>query len=176
MVRLAWAVLTFLWLGHVAASMRPGCPPDVVGTFGRLVVAGGLLGAVGSLNRIIVLAFEALRDAGSAVLADLVGQSWQQLFRESITQAVVVFQMLPWLSWPWAVGLLFAGILVGVLLFAVGFMVYLAILFFAHLTLLLSLFLASLSLSLIAAPLTVQWNGRGSLGTAYSVLEQIGVS
>ena len=60
MVRLAWAVLTFLWLGHVAASMRPGCPPDVVGTFGRLVVAGGLLGAVGSLNRMIVLAFEAL--------------------------------------------------------------------------------------------------------------------
>src|SRR5437879_6244434 len=160
MVRLAWAVLTFLWLGHVAASMRPGCPPDVVGTFGRVVVAGWLLGAVGSLNRMIVLAFEALRDAGSAVLAGLIGQSWQQFFQESIAQSGVVFQMLPWLSWPWALGLLFAGILVGVLLFAVGFMVYLAILFFAHLTLLLALFLAPLALALLAAPGTARWTGR----------------
>jgi len=160
MVRLAWAVLTFLWLGHVAASMRPGCPPDVVGTFGRLVVAGGLLTAVGSLNRMILVAFEALRDAGSAVLAGLIGQSWQQFVRESIAQAGVVFQMLPWLSWPWALGVLFAGILIGVLLFAVGFMVYLAILFFAHLTLLLALFLAPLALALLAAPGTARWTGR----------------
>ena len=160
MVRLAWAVLTFLWLGHVAASMRPGCPPDVVGTFGRLVVAGGLLGAVGSLNRVIVLAFEALRDAGSAVLAGLIGQSWHQFFRESIAQSGVVFQMLPWLSWPWALGLLFAGILIGVLLFAVGYTVYLAILFFAHLTLLLALFLAPLALALLATPGTARWTGR----------------
>jgi hypothetical protein len=161
MVRLAWAVLTFLWLGHVAASMRPGRPPDVVETFGRLIVAGGLLTAVGSITRVIVLAFEALRDAGSAVLSGLIGQGWHQFVQEWSAQAGVVFQTLgPWFTYPWAMGVLLGVILIGVLLFAVGFMVYLAILFFAHLTLLLAIFLAPLALALLAAPGTARWTAR----------------
>ncbi len=162
MMQLAWAVLTFLWLGHVAASMRPGRPPDVVETFGRLIVAGGLLTAVGSLNRIIVLAFEALRDAGSAVLSGLIGQNWHQFVQELLApQAGVMFQTLgPWFAYPWALGVLLGGILLGVFLFALGFMVYLAILFFAHLTLLLAIFLAPLALALLAAPGTARWTGR----------------
>src|SRR5207302_1412998 len=43
MMRLAWAVLTSLWLGHVAVSLRPGSAPDIVGIFGRMFVAVGLL-------------------------------------------------------------------------------------------------------------------------------------
>ncbi len=162
MVQLAWAVLTFLWLGHVAASMRPGRPPDVVGMFGRLFVAGGLLTAVGSLNQIIVLSFEALRDAGSAVLVGLIGQNWNQFVQQWLApQAGVLFQSLgPWFAYPWALAVLLAGILLGVLLFAVGFMVYLAILFFAHLTLLLAIFLAPLAMALLAAPGTARWTGR----------------
>lgn len=161
MMQLAWAVLTFLWLGHVAASMRPGRPPDVVGTFGRLFIAGGLLTAVGSLNQIIVLGFEALRDAGSAVLFGLIGQSWNQFVQQWFPQAGVLFQVLgPWFAYPWALAVFLVGILLGVLLFAVGFMVYLAILFFAHLTLLLALFLAPLAMALLAAPGTARWTGR----------------
>lgn len=162
MLQLSWAVLTFLWLGHVAVSMRPGRPPDVIGTFGRLFVAGGLLLGVGSLNQIIMLIFGTLRDAGSAVLLGLIGQSWGQFVQEWLApQAGVLFQSLgPWFAYPWALAVLLVGILLGVLLFAVGFMVYLAILFFAHLTLLLAIFLAPLAIALLAAPGTARWTGR----------------
>ena len=162
MMRLSWAVLTFLWLGHVAASMRPGRPPDVIGTFGRLLVAGGLLAAVGPLNQIIVLAFATLRDAGSAVLSGLIAQHWSQFVQDWLTpQDGTLFQMLgPWFTYPWALTVLLVGILLGVLLFAIGFMVYLAILFFAHLTLLIAIFLAPLAIALLAAPGTARWTGR----------------
>src|SRR5947209_13506300 len=93
MMRLAWAVLTSLWLGHVAVSMRPGGAPDIVATFGRLFVAGGLLAAIGSLNRTIILAFETLRDAGSAVLSGLISQSWSQ-FKEWLDPQGGIFQLL----------------------------------------------------------------------------------
>lgn len=162
MLQLSWAVLTFLWLGHVAVSMRPGQPPDVVGTFGRLFVAGGLLLGVGSLNQIILVAFETLRNAGSAVLLGLIGQNWTQFVQEWLApQAGTLFQLLgPWFAYPWALAVLLTGILLGILLFAVGFMVYLAILFFAHLTLLLAIFLAPLAMALLAAPGTARWTGR----------------
>lgn len=162
MLQLSWAVLTFLWLGHVAASMRPGQHPDVVGIFGRLLVAGGLLIGVGSLNQIIVVAFETMRDAGSAVLLGLIGQNWNQFVQQWLApQAGSLFQSLgPWFAYPWALAMLLAGLLLGVVLFAVGFMVYLAILFFAHLTLLLAIFLAPLAMALLAAPGTARWTGR----------------
>lgn len=161
MLQLAWAVLTFLWLGHVAASMRPGRPPDVIGTFSRLVVAGGLLTAVGSLNRVIVLAFEALRDAGSAVLSGLIGQNWHQFVQEWVAQAGTLWQRLaPWFTHPWAIPALLGAVLIGTLLFAIGYMVYLAILFAAHLTLLLAIFLAPLALAMLAAPGTARWTAR----------------
>lgn len=161
-LQLSWAVLTFLWLGHVAASMRPGQPPDIIGTFGRLVVAGGLLIGVGSINRIIVMGFETLRDAGSAVLSGLIDQNWNQFVREALApQAGVLFQLLdPWFTYPWALAVILAGVLLGVFLFAVGFTVYLAILFFAHLTLLLAIFLAPLAIALLAAPGTARWTAR----------------
>ncbi|HYM90695.1 MAG TPA: hypothetical protein VEW91_03545, partial [bacterium] len=60
----------------------------------------------------------------------------------------------------WALAVLLGVILLGVFLFALGFMVYLAILFFAHLTLLLAIFLAPLALALLAAPGTARWTGR----------------
>jgi hypothetical protein len=162
MLQLSWAVLTFLWLGHVATSMRPGRAPDVIGTFGRLLVAGGLLTAVGSVNQIIVMAFETMRDAGSAVLRGLIGQNWSQFVQEMLAPQVgALFQLFgPWLTYGWALPALFAGILLGLFLFAVGFMVYLAILFFAHLTLLLAIFLAPLAIALLAAPGTARWTGR----------------
>ena len=53
MERLAWAVLTVLWLGYVAASSRPGRQLDLIEAFGRLIVAGGLLTAVGPVTRAI---------------------------------------------------------------------------------------------------------------------------
>lgn len=162
MLKLSWAVLTFLWLGHVAASMRPGQHPDVVAMFGRLLIAGGLLIGVGSLNQIIVMAFETMRDAGSAVLLGLIGQNWNQFVQQWLApQAGVLFQSLgPWFAYPWALAVLLAGLLLGVFLFAAGFMVYLAILFFAHLTLLLAIFLAPLAMALLAAPGTARWTGR----------------
>jgi hypothetical protein len=162
MLQLSWAVLTFLWLGHVAASMRPGQPPDIVGTFGRLVVAGGLLIGVGSINQVIVMGFETLRDAGSAVLSGLIDQNWNQFVREWLApQTSVLFRLLgPWFTYSWALAVILAGILLGVFLFAVGFMVYLAILFFAHLTLLLAIFLAPLAIALLAAPGTARWTAR----------------
>jgi hypothetical protein len=158
MLELSWAVLTFLWLVHVAATMRPGRPPDLVGTFGRLVLAGGLLSAVGSVNEIIILGFETLRDAGSAILLGLIGQNWTELFQQWFPQGL--FQLAPWFSQPLGMVLLLGGVLVGVLFFAIGLMVYLAILFFAHLTLLLAIFLAPLAMALLAAPGTARWTAR----------------
>ena len=166
MMRLAWAVLTSLWLGHVAVSMRPGGAPDMVGTFGRMFVAAGLLLAIGSLNRIVLLAFGTLRDAGSAVLSGLLSQSWAQFREELLGPHRALFRLLgqllgPWITAaPWAPHALLLGILLGVLLFANGSMVYLAILFFAHLTLLLALFLAPLAVALLAAPGTARWTAR----------------
>jgi hypothetical protein len=55
---------------------------------------------------------------------------------------------------------LLGSILLGILLFAIGFMVYVAILFFAHLTLLLAIFLAPLAMALLAAPGTARWTAR----------------
>lgn len=162
MLELSWAVLTFLWLGHVAATMQPGRPPDVVGTFGRLIVAGGLLSAVGPLNAVIVRAFETLRDAGSAILLGLIGQNWNDFVQQWLVPqtGTLVKLMGPWLNQPWAIPVLLGGILIGILLFAIGFMVYLAILFFAHLTLLLAIFLAPLAMALLAAPGTARWTAR----------------
>lgn len=162
MLRLSWAVLTFLWLGHVAATMQPGRPPEVVGTFGRLLVAGGLLSAVGSLNAVIIRAFETLRDAGSAILLGLIGQNWTELVGQWVVPTFrALFQpQALWFSQRWAMVVLIIAILFGILLFAIGFMIYLAILFFAHLTLLLAIFLAPLALALLAAPGTARWTAR----------------
>jgi hypothetical protein len=161
MMRLAWAVLTFLWLGHVAASMSPGRSPDIVGTFGRLIVAGGLLIGVGTLNQMIVLVFSTLRDAGSAVLSGLIAENWTQFVHTWLTQTNQLLQVSSaWFNYIWPLGALLAGILLGVVLFAVGAMVYLAILFFAHLTLLLAIFLAPLAVALLATPGTAKWTAR----------------
>ena len=166
MMRLAWAVLTFLWLGHVAVSLRPGGAPDMVGTFGRMFVAGGLLLAIGSLNQIVLLVFGTLRDAGSAVLSGLISQSWAQFKEELLGPHRGLFHLLgqllgPWItSTPWAPNALLLGILLALLLLAIGSMVYLAILFFAHLTLLLALFLAPLAVALLVAPGTARWTAR----------------
>ena len=161
MMRMAWAVLTLLWLSHVAVSMRPGRPPDIVGTFGRLLVAAGLLTGVGTLNQIIVLVFGTLRDAGSAVLSGLITENWNEFAQTWLTKTNVLLQLAgAWFTYPWALGVLLAGILLGVALFAVGAMVYLAILFFAHLTLLLAIFLAPLAVALLAAPGTARWTAR----------------
>ncbi len=162
MMRLAWAVLTVLWLSHVAISTRPGRHPDLIDVFGRLLIAGGLLTAMGSLTRVIVLGFETFRGAGAAVLNGLIGQNWSQLVQGWMTpQMSSVFTMLgPWFAYPWAAAVLVGGLLLGIVLYALGAMVYLAILFFAHLTLLLAIFLAPLAVALLATPATQQWTAR----------------
>jgi hypothetical protein len=162
MLRLGWAVLTVLWLGHVAASVRPGRQVDLVEVFGRLLVAGGLLTAIGPLTQVILTGFDTLRDAGAAVLQGLIGQSWTQ-FVEALLgpQMTTLFGLVgPWFTYPWALAVLTVGVLCGVFLFALGVMVYLAILFFAHLTMLLALFLTPLALALLAAPVTQRWTAR----------------
>jgi len=160
--RLAWAVLTVLWLGHVAAATRPGRQVDIVEAFGRLFVAGGLLTAVGPLTRLMMEGFDTFRDAGTAVLNGLIGQSWGQFVQAWLgPQMTTLFNLAgPWFTYPWALAVLVVGLLLGVLLFAVGVTVYLAILFFAHLTLLLAAFLAPLALALLAAPSTQRWTAR----------------
>jgi len=162
MGRFAWAVFTVLWLGHVGASSRPGRQLDLIEAFGRLVVAGGLLSAVGPLTQTIVFGFDAFRDAGTAVLNGLIGQNWDQFVQGwLVPQMTSLFNIAgPWFTYPWALTVLVVGLLLGVLLFAVGVMVYLAILFFAHLTLLLATFLAPLAIALLAAPATQRWTGR----------------
>ncbi len=162
MMRLAWAVLTVLWLGHVAISTRPGRHPDLIDVFGRLLVAGGLLTAMGSLTRVIVVGFETFRGAGAAVLDGLIGQNWSQFVQGWMApQMSSVFTMLgPWFAYPWAAAVLVGGLLLGVVLYALGVMVYLAILFFAHLTLLLAIFLAPLAVALLASPATQRWTAR----------------
>ena len=162
MLALSWAVLTVLWLSSVAASMQPGRHPDVVGIFGRLLVAGGLLSAVGSLNAIIIRAFETLRDAGAAVLLGLITQNWNELVMRWLQVPLqTLFQAHgPWFSQRWAMTVLVIAVVLGILLFAAGFMIYLAILFFAHLTLLLAMFLAPLAMALLAAPGTARWTAR----------------
>jgi hypothetical protein len=162
MLRLAWAVLTALWLGYVAMSMRPGRQLDLIDAFGRLLVAGGLLSGIGSLTRIIIEGFEALRGAGAAVLMGLIGQNWSQFVQGWLTPQVgSIFKVTaPWFVYPWAIAVLVGGVLLGVLLFAFGAMVYLAILFFAHLTLLLAIFLAPLAVALLASPATQRWTAR----------------
>jgi len=162
MLRLAWALLAVLWLGYIATSTRPGRDPDLIDAFGRLAVAGGLLTAVGSVTHVIVAGFEALRGAGTAVLDGLVGQSWSQFVQEWLTpQMGTMFNLVgPWFAYPWAMAVLAIGLILGVLLFAFGVMVYLAILFFAHLTLVLAIFLAPLALALLAAPSTQRWTAR----------------
>ncbi len=162
MMRLAWAVLTVLWLGYVAVSVRPGRYPDLIDVFGRLAVAGGLLTAMGALTRIITIGFETLRGAGAAVLNGLIGESWSQFVQGWLTpQLSTTFNLVaPWFAYPWAMPLLGAGLVLGILLFALGVMVYLAILFFAHLTLLLAIFLAPLAVALLATPSTQRWTAR----------------
>jgi len=162
MLRLAWAVLTVLWLGHVAASARPGQQLDLVEVFGRLLIAGGLLTAVGPLTQTILTGFDALRDAGAAVLQGLIGQSWAQFVSALLgPQMTTLFGLVgAWFAYPWALAVLAVGLLCGVVLFAIGVMVYLAILFFAYLTLLLAIFLAPLALALLAAPATQRWTAR----------------
>lgn len=162
MLRLAWAVLAVLWLGYIATSTRPGRDPDLIDAFGRLAVAGGLLTAVGSVTHVIVVGFEALRGAGTAVLDGLIGQSWNQFVQGWLTsQLGTMFNLAgPWFAYPWAMAVLAAGLILGGLLFAFSVMVYLAILFFAHLTLLLAIFLAPLAIALLAAPGTQRWTAR----------------
>ena len=162
MMRLAWAVLTVLWLGYVAASTRPGRAPDLIDAFGRLMVAGGLLTAMGSLTRIIVTVFETFRGAGSAVLTGLIGQSWLQFIQGWLLPHLgTVFSVAGlWFAYPWAMAVLVVGLFLGALLFAAGTMVYLAILFFAHLTLLLAILLAPLAIALLASPATQRWTAR----------------
>ena len=162
MLRLAWAVLTVLWLGHVAASARPGQQLDLVEAFGRLFIAGGLLTAVGSLTQVILTGFDTLRDAGGSVLQGLIGQSWGQFVSALLgPQMTTLFGLIgPWFTYPWALAVLAVGLACGLILFAVGVMVYLSILFFAYLTLLLAIFLAPLALALLAAPATQRWTAR----------------
>jgi hypothetical protein len=161
MLRLAWAVLTFLWLAHVAIAMRPGEGPDFVAVFGRLAVASGLLLGVGRLNQVILLVFQTLRDAGGGVLYGLIGQSWSQFVQQLGPIVGSIWRIYnPWFTYPWAVVLLLLGLLFGVLLLGVSLAVYLAILFFAHLTLLLGLFLSPLAVALLAAPGTARWTLR----------------
>jgi hypothetical protein len=161
MLQLSWAVLTFLWLAHVAVAMRPGQPGDLVAVFGRLLVAAGLLLSVGPLNQVILLVFQTLRDAGSAVLLGLIAQNYSQVVQQLAPLAVKLFQGLgPWFAYQWAIVVLVVGGLFGLFLFAIGYAVYLAILFFAHLTLLLGLFLSPLAVALLAAPGTSRWTLR----------------
>lgn len=162
LMRLAWAVLTVVWLGHVAVSTRPGRDPDLIGAFGRLIVAAGLLTGIGSLTRVILLGFETFRAAGAAVLDGLIGQTWNQFVLGTLVPQFG--QMLrvssAWFVYPWALAVFLAGAALGIILFAVGTAFYLAILFFAHLTLLLAIFLAPLAVALFAAPATQGWTFR----------------
>jgi hypothetical protein len=165
MVRLAWAVLSVLWLGHVAVAFRPGREPDIVAVFGRLIVAGGLLASVGSVTRVVITGFEAVRGAGAAVLNGLIGENWSQFVSgRLVPQFNALFSAASgWLAYPWALTIIAVGILLGLVLFGVGSAVYLAILFFAHLTLLLSLFLAPIAMALLAAPTTQRWTARWAM-------------
>jgi len=162
MLHLAWAVLSVLWLGYVAMSIRPGRQLDLIDAFGRLLVAGGLLSAMGSVTRVITSTFDAFRGAGAAVLAGLIGQSWSDFVQRWLApQMSTIFGALgPWFAYPWAMAVLAGGVVLGVVLFAFGVMVYLAILFFAHLTLLLAIFLAPLAVALLGAPATQRWTAR----------------
>jgi hypothetical protein len=162
MMRLGWAILTALWLGYIAMSIRPGRQPDVVDAFGRLITAAGLLTAVGSLTGVIVTGFEDLRGAGAALLDGLIGQSWSQFVQTWLTPQIGSLLTLagPWFAYPWAMLVVLGGVILGVFLFAVGATVYLAILFFAHLTLLLAIFLAPVAVALLAAPATQRWTAR----------------
>jgi hypothetical protein len=164
-LRLAWAVLSVLWLGHVAVSTRPGREPDLIGAFARLLLAGGLLSGIGGLTRVILLGFDTFRSAGAAVLNGLIGQTWVQFVQDTLVPQFG--QMLrvssAWFAYPWAIAVLAGGVGLGVVLFALGTAVYLAILFFAHLTLLLALFLAPLAIALLAAPSTQRWTGRWAM-------------
>lgn len=162
MLRFAWAVLTVVWLGYVAMLTRPGGHPDLIDAFGRLIIAGGLLTGIGSLTRTIVLGFDTFRSAGAAVLQGLIVQNWTQFMQDFLAPVMHrTFSLLGlWFTYPWAIGVLLAGLALAVLLFAVGVMVYLAILFFAHLTLLLAIFVAPLAVALLAAPATQRWTAR----------------
>ena len=164
-MRFAWAVLSVLWLGHIAISIRPGREPDLVGAFARLVLAGGLLSGIGGLTRVILLGFDTFRSAGAAVLNGLIGQTWVQFVQDTLVPQFE--QMLrvssAWFAYPWAIAVLAAGAGLGVVLFAVGAAVYLGILFFAHLTLLLALFLAPLAVALLGTPSTQRWTARWAL-------------
>jgi hypothetical protein len=161
-LRLAWAVLTVLWLGHVAVSTRPGRDVDLVGAFGRLIVAGGLLSGIGGINRVILLGFETFREAGAAVLNGLIGQTWTQFLQSTLTPQVGQLAQIvsAWFAYPWVIAAIAAGALLGALLYAAGTAVYLAILLFAHLTLLLAIFLAPLAIALLVAPSTQRWTAR----------------
>lgn len=171
MLRLSWAVLTFLWLAHVAVVMRPGAGVDFVALFGRLALAAGLLLAVGPLNQVILLVFQTMRDAGFGILTGLIGQTWNQVIQAIGPAAANVFGVgAGWLTYPWALAVLIAGLVFGLLLFAVGLAVYLAILFFAHLTLLLGLFLSPLAIALLAAPGTARWTVRWAAVIARTAL------
>jgi len=162
LMRLAWAVLTVLWLGHVALSTRPGRDPDLIGAFGRLFLAAGLLSGMSTVTRMILLGFETFRGAGAAVLNGLIGQTWNQFVVDTLVPQFAQMLRLSaaWFVYPWAVAVFVAGALMGILLFAIGTAFYLAILFFAHLTLLLAIFLAPLAVALIAAPATQAWTLR----------------
>jgi len=162
LMRLAWAVLTVLWLGHVAVSTRPGRDLDLIGAFGRLFVAGGLLSEMSALTRVILLGFETFRGAGAAVLNGLIGQTWNQFVAGTLVPQFGQMLRLSaaWFVYPWAVAVFVAGALLGIVLFAIGTAFYLAILFFAHLTLLLAIFLAPLAVALFAAPATQGWTLR----------------
>jgi hypothetical protein len=164
-MRLAWAVLSVLWLGHVAVSTRPGREPDLVGAFARLILAGGLLSGIGGLTRAILLGFETFRSAGAAVLNGLIGQTWAQFVQGTLVPQFG--QMLrvssAWFAYPWAIAVLAGGAGLGVVLFGIGTAVYLAILFFAHLTLLLAIFLAPLAIALLVTPFTQRWTARWAM-------------
>jgi hypothetical protein len=165
LMRLAWAVLTVVWLGYVALSTRPGRDLDLIGAFGRLIVAAGLLTGIGGLTRIILLGFDTFRGAGAAVLNGLIGQTWNQFVLGTLVPQLGQMLQLSstWLVYPWAIAILVAGAALGIILFAVGTACYLAILFFAHLTLLLAIFLAPLAVALFAAPATQAWTLRWAL-------------
>jgi hypothetical protein len=177
LMRLAWAVLTVVWLGHVAVSTRPGRDLDLIGAFGRLIVAGGLLAGIGTLTRVILLGFETFRGAGAAVLNGLIGQTWNQFVLGTLVPQFG--QMLrvssAWFVYPWAAAVFLAGAALGVILFAIGTAFYLAILFFAHLTLLLAIFLAPLAVALFAAPATQTWTLRWAVIVVRAGLVVFGV-
>ena len=164
-MRLAWAVVTVVWLAHIAVSTRPGREPDLVGAFARLLLVGGLLSGIGGLTRAILLGFETFRSAGAAVLNGLIGQTWGQFVQGTLIPQFG--QMLrvssAWFVYPWAIAVLVAGAGLGIILFGIGTAVYLAILFFAHLTLLVALFLAPVAIALLAAPSTQRWTARWAM-------------